>query len=201
MRKNYGFSDLTFWFVLLVCILHGNVAFAQSPDAATMLDNLTSSVPNFMRLTTAFAYVAGMFFIYKGIIELKQFGESRTMMSTQHSMIKPLLFLFSGTCLLYLPTTVLVGTSTFWTDAPYAYLTDDSNPFSSLVQDVYLIIGLAGTISFVRGVMMLTQLAGQAQQGIFARSMTHMIAGIFCINLYQFIDVLNNTLGITQLTS
>src|SRR3989338_6827910 len=89
-------------------------SFDSAPNVATMLINLSEAVPNLMRLGTALAYVMGFFFVVNGILELKQYGESRSMMSHEHSLAKPLTYLAVGAMLIYLPATVQTGLSTFW---------------------------------------------------------------------------------------
>ena len=129
---------------------------------------------------------------------LKQYGEMRSMMSTEHSLKGPLIFIFIGAALLYLPSSVQVGLSTFWKEpAPYSYLEEDANnSWNTLIHDIFLIIQLIGIIAFIRGLLLLTHLSsGHGQQGTFGRAMSHMIGGILLINIYQFLQVIFNTLG------
>lgn len=173
-----------------------------SPDLATMLVNLSKAVPALMRLVTALAYVMGFFFIVKGVLELKHYGEGRSMMSQEHSLAKPLTFLSVGALLIYLPGSVNVGMSTFWTSPnPYGYgpQTDTGN-WADLTDAAFMIIQLVGTIAFIRGLLILTQMGHGGQPGNFAKAMAHIIAGVMCINLYQFLQTIFNTLGIGTLS-
>lgn len=186
--------------ILALCMLYTTFANAQDVTVSTMLENLNKyAVPNLMRLVTAFAYVLGMFFIYKGLLELKRFGESRSMMSHEHHLKTPLLYLIVGAALLYLPTSVQTGLTTFWaTPNPYAYVIDKNDPWTELIHTCFMIIQLIGTIAFVRGLIMLAQLGHQQHQGGFGKAMTHIIGGIFCIDLYDFVTVVMNTLALGQ---
>ena len=61
-------------FIWIIALLSSNVVYAANgtmPTAAEMLKRLAEQVPNLMLLMTAFAYVAGIYFIYKGVLELK----------------------------------------------------------------------------------------------------------------------------------
>lgn len=180
--------------------LVANQAWAISvPDASTMLQNLSTQVPNLMRLVTALSFVMGFFFVYKGLFEFKKFGEQRGMMGGEHHIAGPLIYLFVGTMLIYLPETVRVGLNTFWNSPnPYAYETSAVDAWSSLTNAVYLIVELVGVISFIRGLVMLTHLGGQGgqQPGTFGRALAHIIAGVLCINLYGFVQIISGTLGI-----
>ncbi|OGT38590.1 MAG: hypothetical protein A3F12_06865 [Gammaproteobacteria bacterium RIFCSPHIGHO2_12_FULL_38_14] len=174
-------------------------AFAQDTfSAEDMLANFAKNIPNLMRMVTALAYVMGMGFILKGILALKEYGESRSMMSQGTSLKGPMIFLTVGTLLLYLPTSMQVGLSTFWTDPnPYSYL-QESDQWSSFLNIVFLIVQFIGTIAFIRGLVIMTQLAGHGgQPGTFSRGLTHIIGGIFCINIYQFTQVIAATFGLS----
>ncbi len=183
-----------------ISYLISNVALAASaPDVATMLVNFSDAVPSLMRLVTAFAYVMGFFFVIKGVMDLKHFGESRSMMSQEHSLGKPITFITVGTLLLYLPASVQTGLSTFWTSPnPYGYLSSSEANWTDLTGAVFMVVELVGTIAFIRGLVILTQTTGHGQPGTFSKAMAHIIAGVLCINLYQFLQTIFDTLGLTM---
>lgn len=196
LLKKYAISS-----VLVAGVLFGLTqgAYAIEYNAATMIQNLTKSIPDLMRLVTALAYVFGIFFVIKSILELKHVGESRTMMSQDRGLKGPLIYFFVGAFLLWLPGTVHMGTSTFFNyQNPLVYVSQDSNPWDDLVRDAFMIIELVGTIALIRGLVMLTQLAhhGGGQQGGFAKGMTHVVGGILCINMYAFAKAMINTFGL-----
>jgi hypothetical protein len=153
-----------------------------------------------MRLITAFAYVIGLYFMIHGIILLKHAGEMRTQMSHEHHLTKPIAFLAVGGLLTYLPSTVQVGLSTFWTDPnPYGYLQMQDQWFQFL-NVCFLIIQFIGVLAFIRGLVLLKDIGGHGgQQSSFAKGLTHIVGGILCINIYQFVQVILITLGIQPL--
>lgn len=167
------------------------------PSAQIMVANIAAQVPAVMRLVTATAYVIGIYFIFMGLLKLKQYGESRTMMSSDHSLSAPIIFLTVGALLLYLPTSVEVGLTTFWSSpSPYGYVSQ-SDQWGTFFNTIFVIIQLLGTISFIRGLIILAGMGGgHAQQGTLGRGLTHIIGGIFCINLYQFVQMILSTLGV-----
>lgn len=183
------------------CLVAASSANAASaPDVATMLINFSEAVPNLMRLVTALAYVMGFFFIMKGIMSLKQFGEQRSTSSSshEHSLAKPLMIITVGALLLYLPASVQTGLSTFWTSPnPYGYLPSSDNNWLSLIDSVFMVIQLVGVIAFMRGLVKLTHTTGHGQPGEFAKAMAFIISGILCINMYQFLQTIFTTLGLT----
>ncbi|OGT47749.1 MAG: hypothetical protein A3E83_04920 [Gammaproteobacteria bacterium RIFCSPHIGHO2_12_FULL_41_20] len=164
----------------------------------TMLTAFQTQVPALMKLVTAVAYVMGMYFIIIAVIGLKHFGESRSMMSQEHSLKGPLIFFAIGTALMYLPSAVSVGLTTFWSSpTPYAYQTSSTGQWNSFVSACFLIVQLIGTISFIRGLVILSRLGGHGgQPETFSKGMTHVIGGILCINIYQFVQVIAATFGI-----
>jgi intracellular multiplication protein IcmC len=176
----------------------GLATVTSVPDAGTMLMNFAQSLPNLMKLVTALAYVMGIFFIFKGVMGLREFGESRTMMTQGHTLKGPLILIFVGTALLYLPSSVSAGLNTFWSAPnPYGYVEETTDQWSALYQDCFMIIQLIGTIAFIRGLVILTQLGGQGgQPGTFGRGITHIIAGTLCINLYDFLSAISTTFGL-----
>lgn len=167
-----------------------------SVSAESMLVNFAQSVPNLMRMITAIAYVLGMYFIIAGILKLKQFGESRTMMSQEHSIKGPLILIVVGALLLYIPTSVQMGLSTFWTNPnPYGYL-QQQDQWTDFLNTVFLVVQLVGVIAFIRGLVILSHLSGHGQPGTFGKGLTHIIGGLFCINIYTFVQTILITLGI-----
>ncbi len=166
-------------------------------NAASFITNLAKSIPNLMQLVTATAYVMGMFFVINGLFHLKKYGEQRSH-SGDASLKGPLVYLFVGAALLYLPSTVRVGFSTFWTHPyPYQYDTDQRGAWAELIKASFMIIQLIGTISFIRGLVLFTQMSGSGQQpGTFGKALAHIIAGIFCIDLYDFLKTVFNTLAL-----
>lgn len=183
--------------VASVCVAADTTTGVSSLSAQDMLVNIAKQVPSLMRLVTAIAYVLGMYFIIHGIIKLKHAGEMRTQMSREHSLMGPIIMLSVGAMLLYLPSSVQVGMSTFWTDPnPYAYL-KQKDQWSDFINVCFTIVQLIGTIAFIRGLVLISHLgSGSGQHGTMSKGMTHIIGGILCINIYEFIKVITATLGI-----
>lgn len=194
-------SKLLFLLAFILMLLPVPEVYAAQPNVGTLLANLAKAMPNLMKLVTAFSYVAGMYMVYKGIMELKKFGEQRTMMSHQHELKGPLIYLFVGAALLYFPTTVNVGISTFWNySSPLSYISDEGDAWQDTISAALLVIQLIGAIAFIRGLLMLTQMAGQGgHSNVFGKAMAHIIGGIFCINMYGFVKIIINTLALGQI--
>ena len=184
-------------FHLAYAIDFGNIN-AGNINAATIISNLGKSIPNLMELVTAIAYVMGFFFVINGLFQLKKYGEQRSQASSEAHLKGPLIYLFVGAALIYLPTTIRTGFTTFWTEPmPYAYDTGKKDAWSDLITASYMIIQLIGVIAFIRGLVMLTSLGGHGQQqGGLGKALAHIIGGILCIDLYDFLQTVFNTLAL-----
>lgn len=189
---------------LLVLLALGYVipAFAADAtitglDAQSMLNRIAEQMPSLMRMVTAIAYVMGLSFVMLSLFKFKVYGEQRTMMSSQHHLREPLTYLVVGMLLLYLPSSVQMGMSTFWAEPnPYGYL-EDQTQWVQVLNNAYMVIQLFGTIAFIRGLIIISHTGGHhgGQSGM-GKGLIHIIGGIFCINIYQFVNMVLFTLGI-----
>jgi len=170
------------------------------PNVAEMIENIANTIPQLKYLVFAISYVMGFYFIIHGVLLLKKYGLQRTNMSGDASMTPAMLYLFVGAALIYLPSTIFAGIGTFWSDdSPYKYDTGGSSEWDEFYNACFLIIQLIGIIAFIRGLVMLTKLGGSGggqQGGGPGKAAAHLVGGIFCINLYPFIEAVFTTLGL-----
>ncbi len=76
----------------------------------------------------------------------------------------------------------------------------DRRSLADLIKACFMIVQLIGVIAFIRGLVLLTHIGhGHGQQGSVGKAAAHIIAGILCINLYQFLQVVFNTLALGQI--
>tara|TARA_R110000868_G_scaffold361647_3_gene623667 strand:- start:902 stop:1501 length:600 start_codon:yes stop_codon:yes gene_type:complete len=170
----------------------------SSVSAEDMVTRVAGQIPALMKLVTAIAYVLGIYFIYHSLMKFKEFGEQRTMMSSQHHMKEPMTYMIIGAMLLYLPTTIQAGMSTFWSDPnPYGYA-QEQDQWSQFIGNAILVVQLFGTIAFIRGLVILSHTGSQqgGGQGALGKGVTHVVGGLFCVNIYQFVQAILWTLGI-----
>jgi hypothetical protein len=169
------------------------------PNVAEMIENIAKTVPQLMYFTTALAYVFGFWFVFHGLMLLKKYGMQRTQMSGDANLAPPLLSIFVGAALIYLPSTIQAGMSSFWTEPnPYGYDTSSAE-WDTFIGACFMIIQLVGVIAFMRGLMMLTKLGQGGQQASFGRAAAHIVGGIFCIDMYDFLNAVFETLGLPSL--
>ena len=145
------------------------------------------------------AILMGVGFTLTGLFQLKKYGESRTMMSQQHSIAGPLMMLLAGAMLLILPTFVGSILLAFWgTNSPLSYGGGPTG-YNALIPPVLMFVRIIGVGAFIRGIVLLSRSSGQqAQQGTFGKAMIHIFAGILCIHILGTINLLEQLLGMTS---
>lgn len=174
----------------------GIISNINSLSPQTILANIQKTIPKLTQMVTAIAFVIGIFMIIIGVMQLKHVGEMRTQMSHEHHLTKPLLSITIGTLLIYLPSSVQMGMSTFWTTPnPYGYIVQ-SDQWQQAINICFAVVQFIGVVSFIRGLIMLSHVGGGHQQGAFSKGLMHVIGGIFCININQFMQVVLATLGV-----
>lgn len=165
------------------------------------LQNLVAQVPALMQFVTALVYLMGIFFIYRAVSELKQYGEMRTMMSGQTSLKGPLIYFFVGCLLIFYPSTIDFSLTTIYSGTHILDYAPDNNLPSNAnlaVKSIGVILRLIGYISFFRGWIILTQLANQSSQpGTFWKGINHIVGGIFLVNIFETWAIVKATFGIT----
>ncbi len=168
---------------------------------ADFLKNLADQTPALIQFLTAFVYLAGVYFLYRAVSELKQYGEIRSMMSVQHSLKAPFIYFFVGCLFIFYPSTIDFSLTTIYSGTHILdYANDNNLPAGGnlAVKSIGVILRLIGYISFFRGWIILTRLAGQsAPPGTFWKGINHIIGGIMLVNVFQTWSILKATFGIT----
>ncbi|MDQ5899241.1 MAG: hypothetical protein QG624_160 [Pseudomonadota bacterium] len=68
---------------LLACLFLSGCSGVHYAHVESMLLTVSNQFPNIYRLITALAYLMGIAFIFRGVYQLKVYGDLRTMMSVQ----------------------------------------------------------------------------------------------------------------------
>lgn len=153
-----------------------------------------------------FAFVAGSIFVMIGI--------SRLMKSAQDGARAPgglgtLLTFFTGGMLLSFNELIRNMTASMFTNpltvtfATLQYCDGMSpaeiNHAHTVISAVLKLMIIVGLISFVRGIFILRAVGEGNGSASLMASFTHMIAGSIAVNMGPFLNVMENTLGITGL--
>lgn len=191
-----------FWLILLGVAPVACAIDMGSYSAEDMLLNLQQSLPALFKLATAGCYLLGIVMCFKGLYDLKQYGESRTMMSGQRDIKAPLFELMIGTLCIYSPTafsTVMMSTFGYSSVLSYNDMsTSSGQPLSPSGEVILQMIQVMGVFAFVRGWVLLARSAGGAgQHGVFGKGLAHVFGGVFAINIVGTCNVIAATFGIT----
>lgn len=170
-------------------------------DVAQMLVNLSDSYGPIMKMLTGGAYVIGGAFIFMALYELREYGESRTMMSNNAALKGPLVHLITAAVFIYLPTALDTITMTAFgnTGSPLSYSSaqGDSVIPSDVIYSVLRLVQIVGLVAFIRGWLILSSGSGGGGQPVLGRALTHIIGGILAINIIGTRDVLQATFGVS----
>ena len=170
------------------------------PTFPELLHNLAQTLPAVGKLVAALMYLIGFILIFRGLYALKQYGELRTMMSVNADLKTPIILIGVGAVLIFYPTLINVSLSTVYGNTNILSYTDNSNwsqQSNQAIEDVSLLLRLIGYISFFRGWMLMTHLAGQGSPpGTFGKALMHIIGGILLVNIIATWDIIETTLGL-----
>lgn len=158
---------------------------------------LTSNFSTIADLLGAISLIMGISIFIGGIFQMKKYGESRTMMSGQHSVAGPLMMLLAGTMLMALPAVIDSAMLAFWSDQnPLSY---EGGPggYSALIPPVIMFVRIIGVGSFMRGIVLMSRSGSQqSQPGTMAKALIHLLAGVLCIHIIGTVDLMQNILGL-----
>lgn len=170
-----------------------------------ILANIATNLIQVQYLVSAWAYMAGIVFMYKAVYSLKVYGEQRAMSSSNSSIKEPLTYFMVGGMLLFFPSSfemmmnTMFGYSSILQYAPY-------NSQSPIISDLFgngskignylsTVIETIGGISFIRGWILISRSAAHGQPpGGTGKGMTHVIGGVLAMNMVGTLEVINNTL-------
>lgn len=133
----------------------------------------------------------GVVMLVGAIFQLKKYGETRSMMSQQHTLAGPLMMLVASAGLLSLPVFIDMTMMTLvGSDSPLPY----QFGYGSEMNVVIVFIRVIGVGSFVRGLVLLSRTGSQShgQPGTTGKAIIHMIAGVMCIHILGMVQLLEN---------
>ncbi|PIZ04162.1 MAG: type IV secretion protein IcmC [Gammaproteobacteria bacterium CG_4_10_14_0_8_um_filter_38_16] len=144
----------------------------------------------------AVAWVMGVGMFIGGFYELKKYGETRTMMSSQMSIAGPLVMILSGVLLIVLPNFIGTALLAFWGDASPLSYQGSTDGYSALIPPILIFVRIIGVGSFIRGIVLLARSGGHhGQPGSLGKALIHMLAGLLCVHILGTIDLLKELLG------
>lgn len=175
-------------------------AFAQGPTAMTMLLTFGESIPGLWNFVQAMCFVVAMFLFGFSMFKLKRIGERKS----NEGAMSVVMTLLAATGLFYLSSsldTFLV--STFGTSTVMTYTTStilDAEGIKA-ARVVIGFVNLIGLIAFARGWYALKMLGsgGGHKEDTAKRAIVLLVGGTFCLNIVGLSEVLQKSLGISNI--
>lgn len=161
-------------------------------DLVTILGNISQSLYPLQRFITGGAYLLGILFFLTAIAKLRKIADRRAQSSSSEKMFTPMMYLFFGAILLYLPTALDVMANTAFGVGNVLTYTDYNR------RNIYSIMGLlvrtAGVLWFVRGCVLVAH-AGEPGTQEGPKGLVFIFAGILAMNFDNTISMTSTVLG------
>ncbi len=141
-----------------------------------------------------FSLFLGLVICLFGFFQFKRYGESRTMMSAQHTMAEPLVTIFCGIMLtLITPMIQLFNNIFLGTSELIAYTGSSGGSDYNSVQMVITFVRVIGIGALMNGLVKLSRTGRQnSQQGSAGKALLFILGGVACTNCVAVIDLLFN---------
>lgn len=148
-------------------------------DLTQMLNNLARSLQDVIKMATAIVYIMGVGLMVLGIFELKTMGVGQQ--ANPDEKLKGILKLFVGALFVYLPSTLISFSETFFGQG--SLVSYDNYEPVTIYSSMKVLFKLAGIVWFARGSMMLYNIDEPSHREKSFMSLTYIFAGILAINL------------------
>jgi intracellular multiplication protein IcmC len=188
-------------------------------DVQDMLENAADILNPVMGLLLAISFVMGLVFILRGLMMLRAFSLPLTQATRPGELAGPLVYIFVGAVLVYIPTSTDILTATLFgqggpsiftgsgaakleqmgkaSDQLMQYSSGGSveSHWATMLDTIVLYMQFIGFLAFMRGWILISH-AGQpgTQQGTISKGVIHVVGGILAINFLPLVNVLVNTI-------
>ena len=177
-------------------------ASGTSLDMASIFQNIGEQIDPIKNFLIVLCYIIGVGLSVAAVMKLKKYGTRTAFMHVEMSMVGPFLQFFIGVGLFYMPYFISSLNLTLFNTATVAntvlsWSGSSGDDFESYVTPILGVIQIIGIISFIRGWVMLAKATNPGQQpGAISKGITHVVGGILAVNIYTFIEVVYQTLGL-----
>lgn len=168
-----------------------------------MLVNFVGNIQGpILALLTTISLVFGVFLMYRGAIKASRYGtdpKAYSVTSIVSSMVFGAVFIVVGENVdmimgsLFGTTTIAPSNVLSWT--AISNLGGDTTNFVKAIQAALTFFQIIGFIAFLRGWNVLKNAVEGHGQATVGQGLTHIIGGVLCINVYQFLQIMNTTFG------
>jgi intracellular multiplication protein IcmC len=172
-------------------------AHAQNYDFLDWLNNIAKELPALRKLVVAVSYLAGIGCFVSAVMKLKSYAQNVSMMSSQKSLLEPMVYLTMSGILIYYAGFIDASSTTIfgadWADKATGVVLGGGD-WDAYLRPIIEIVRLIGYIAFLKGVFLLKNFGQQSQQGGIGKAITFMLGGILAINFESTWNMLYRTL-------
>ena len=161
-------------------------------------ERLASIITLASNILVIISYVMGVGFVVLGIFKLKRYGEMRTQMSSQMSILSPLMPIIVGVLLVRFPhffgeTMQMFFGKTGTADLAYP---STGGGFEQYIKPIMMLVRLIGVIAIIRGLVLLSRVGNpQSQPGSTGKALIHIIGGIMAARIGEVISFIKMLIG------
>lgn len=207
--------------ILLLLLLLPSVAHAALTelDVQDMLENAADLLNPLMGMLLAISFIMGVVMLLRGLMMLRAFSMPLTQATRPGEIAGPLVYMFVGAVLIYIPTTSDILTTTIFGAGSDSIFTSQGaakleqmgkasdqllqysgggsveSHWATMLDTIVLYMQFIGFLAFMRGWLLIAH-AGQpgVQPGTISKGMVHIVGGILAINFLPLVNALVNTI-------
>lgn len=157
-------------------------------DLTTIIGNFSQSLYPIQRLISGCAYLLGFLFCITALEKFKKIGDKK---NSQEKMYTPMMHLFFGALLLYLPTAIHVMANTAFGVGNVISYTEYNK--ADIYSSMGLLIRTAGILWFVRGCVLVVHASEPGTQD-GTKGLIFIISGVLAMNFDSSISMVNSIL-------
>jgi len=207
----------------LSILIAPSLAFAALTelDVTDIMQNLRKILNPMMVLLLTASFLSGILFLLRGFLMLKSFAMPLTQASKPGEIAGPLVYIFVGTILIYIPSSTDVLSSTLFGSNVNSIFSNSGNSYSvnlqsmgkasdqilgyapvsvegqwaALIDTIVLYMQFIGFLAFMRGWFIVAE-SGQpgTQPGSISKGVIHIVGGLLAINFLPLVNAVHNTI-------
>lgn len=175
---------------------------AEATTAMKVFENLNLSLEKVYPAIEKICWIAGVFFVLKGLYMLKKMGYKTAFMGGGAGLTGPAFVVIIGVILINTPGFIKIMLMTLFATSDIqntvAWETrQGTDTWYSAITPMIGLIQVIGLVAFLRGWILLVKANKEnAQPGNMSKGFLHIIAGVMAVNITGTIDMINQTLGL-----
>ena len=207
----------------LSILIAPSLAFASLTelDVTDIMQNLRKILNPMMVLLLTASFLSGILFLLRGFLMLKAFAMPLTQASKPGEIAGPLVYIFVGTVLIYIPSSTDVLSNTLFGSNVDSIFSNSGNSYSvnlqnmgkasdqilgyapvsvegqwaALIDTIVLYMQFIGFLAFMRGWFIVAE-SGQpgTQPGSISKGVIHIVGGLLAINFLPLVNAVHNTI-------